>query len=331
MAGGNDIFNQIGKEVFNESAKEKGTKPRPNYLEDRESRIAAMATGKRVNLQLLKVDPATCKMWPGHNRDYGLLSEARCRDLIDSFIAQGEQNIPAIVRRLDGDEGEYRYEVICGARRHWAATWMRENNYPQFDYLIEVKQLTDEEAFRLSDIENRAREDISDIERARDYASALDRYYDSQSAMAKRLEVDKGWLSRFLFLATLPGEVVAAFDHPGSVRVDHGRKLKPRLEDRKVRPKVIERAKALAAEQKVLAKAGQQPIAAAVVLRRLMSDAKHNAPAKQKKQTIRSNSGAVEVSWQPKGEGRLVATLHVNTASQKEVLAAVKQMLDEAL
>ena len=40
---------------------------------------------------------------------------------------------------------------------HWAITWLRANNYPDFRYLIEVRDLTDEQAFRLSDIENRDR------------------------------------------------------------------------------------------------------------------------------------------------------------------------------
>jgi hypothetical protein len=60
------------------------------------------------------------------------------------------------------------YEVICGARRHWTVAWLRANNYRQFRFLVEVRELSDEEAFRLSDIENRDREDISDYERAID-------------------------------------------------------------------------------------------------------------------------------------------------------------------
>jgi hypothetical protein len=43
-------------------------------------------------------------MWAGHNRDYALLNEERCSDLIESIKAQGRQEIPAIVRRLSGDE-----------------------------------------------------------------------------------------------------------------------------------------------------------------------------------------------------------------------------------
>lgn len=99
-----------------------------------------------------------------------------------------------------------RFEVICGARRHFAVSWLRANNYPQFRYLVEERALTDEEAFRLADIENRDREDLSDYERAVDYAQALERYYGGrQKTMATRLEVSEAWLSRYLQLAKLPG------------------------------------------------------------------------------------------------------------------------------
>jgi ParB family chromosome partitioning protein len=44
-------------------------------------------------------------MWAGHNRDYCLAKRSgRCPDLIESVWAQGRQEIPAIVRRLSGEE-----------------------------------------------------------------------------------------------------------------------------------------------------------------------------------------------------------------------------------
>jgi ParB/RepB/Spo0J family partition protein len=154
----------------------------------RSTSIGERMSGEMQEKTLYQVDPARCRMWARHNRDYALLTEDNCRDLIDGIKAQGQQEFPAIVRRVTGEEHEF--EVICGARRHFAVSWLRANNYPQFRYLIEVRDLTDEEAFRLADIENRDREDISDYERAVDYAEAIRLYYDgSQKAMAERLEV----------------------------------------------------------------------------------------------------------------------------------------------
>ena len=66
------------------------------------------------------------------------------------------------------------------------------------------QDLDDEAAFRLADIENRARKDVSDIERARNYAAALEAHYGGKAVrMAERLKLSKGWLSKMLKAATI--------------------------------------------------------------------------------------------------------------------------------
>src|SRR5262249_7295677 len=160
-----------------------------------------------------------------------------CADLIDSFKAEGRQNFAAIVRRIEG-ERDHDYEVICGARRLWAVTWMRAHDQPDFKFLVEPRELNDEEAFRIADLENRSRRDLSDYERASDYARAVDRYYEgNQQRMAERLEVSKSWLSRYLELARLPAEVVAAFASPHAIGISHAAALAPllRIDDQKAR------------------------------------------------------------------------------------------------
>src|SRR3546814_14851812 len=101
-------------------------------------------------------------MWEGHNREYALLNEERCADLIESIKAQGRQEMPAIVRRVR-DDPRYDFEVICGARRHWPISWLRSHNYPDFRFLIDVRDMTDDAAFRIADIDNRARDDMKDL------------------------------------------------------------------------------------------------------------------------------------------------------------------------
>ncbi|WP_332838047.1 ParB/RepB/Spo0J family partition protein [Sphingomonas sp. MA1305] len=196
-------------------------------LAGRGNRLAELASGSLVNRAIELVDPARCRMWHGHNREYADLSEARCHDLIESLKAQGRQEVPALVRRVR-DDPDHDYEVISGARRHWSISWLRSHNYPEFRFLVEVRDLTDEEAFRLSDIENRAREDISDYERARDYLRALDAYYDGkQTAMAERMKVTPSWLSRYLDLARLPAAILGAFASPHDLGIKHVTQLKP--------------------------------------------------------------------------------------------------------
>ncbi|MBL7598951.1 ParB/RepB/Spo0J family partition protein, partial [Escherichia coli] len=116
-----------------------------------------------------------------HNRDLDHLSEESCRDLIDSFLAAKRQRIPAIVRRLK-DDPDYDYEIIAGVRRWWTVQWLREHHHPEFDYLVTIQTVTDEEAFRVSDVENRSRKDISDWERAKEYARALSEFYENSQS-----------------------------------------------------------------------------------------------------------------------------------------------------
>ena len=256
-----DVLKDLGKEAAPSDEDRGATRflRRSNALAD---------VGEREEKVLRWVDPGQCAMWSRHNRAYELLNEDNCRDLIDSIRSQGQQEFPAIVRRLHGAGAEY--EVICGARRHFAISWLRANNYPQFRYLVEVRDLTDEQAFQVAAVENRDREDISDFERARDYAAALEQYYGGrQKGMAERLEVSEGWLSRYLTLARLPEVVVAAYPSIRDIKELHARILKPLLADPKLAPSIISVATELADKQAEARNGHGAAIDAAQVLAKL--------------------------------------------------------------
>jgi ParB family chromosome partitioning protein len=220
-----------------------------NVLTGRENRLAELASGNVVTRTHELVDPARCRMWAGHNREYALLNEERCADLIESIKAQGRQELPAIVRRVKDDQA-YDFEVICGARRHWTISWLRNHNYPDFRFLVDIRSLSDEEAFRLADLENRARDDLTDLERARDYLRALEAYYDGrQKVMAERINVTESWLSRYLDLARLPQELMAAFAGGQDLRIKHITAIKPLLKPDDRRQRVFSEAARITAEQ----------------------------------------------------------------------------------
>ncbi len=239
-----------------------------------EDRISVLhETAERVPARLRRVDPDQCRMWKYHNRSYEVLSEENCRDLIDSIIAQGRQEQPAIVREIKG-QGPHRYEVIAGGRRHFAISWLRANNYPQMDYFVEVRDLEDEECFRLADVENRNRKDISDHERATDYQGALNRYYTTQLEMAKRLNVAENWLSRYLLLANLPKEIVSAYADVHDLKLRHARELSPLLKSAAGRKRIVTSAKALAQQHQADRAAGATPMAGPQVFQALLNAAK---------------------------------------------------------
>lgn len=299
-------------------------------LAGRSNRLAELASGAVVARTLELVDPARCRIWAEHNRDYERLDEARCADLIESLKAQNRQEIPAIVRRVK-DDPAYDFEVICGARRHWSVSWLRAHNYPDFRFLVEIREMTDEEAFRVSDLENRARDDLSDVERARDYLRALDRHYDgSQKAMAQRLNVSEAWLSRYLDLARLPAELVAAFPDPHALKIKHITFLKPLLKPEDRRERVLEAARQLG-------EGGGQGLSPQDVIRRLTQAAeapkKSGSPKKSGlagDNMVRTPGGAPVLRIDGRKRKELQVTLMLTGgASRQEAEAAMRDLLDQ--
>ncbi|WP_147127746.1 ParB/RepB/Spo0J family partition protein [Shimia ponticola] len=293
----------------------------------RSTTIADQLSGEVEEKTLRWVDPAECKMWARHNRDYGLLTEENCRDLIDGIRAQGRQEFAAIVRPID--DPNYSYEVICGARRHFAVSWLRANTYTQFKYLIDVREMSDEEAFRLADIENRDREDISDFERAIDYADAIERYYGGkQKAMAERLEVSPPWLSRYLQLAKLPADIVNAFATIRDIKERHARDLKPIISDPEANTRVLEAARVLGAEQARARSGKGRLLDGPEVMKRLKAAARPPAPPKQEDGTEYSRS-THDTPILVRHRGRKTVIEFDSTLSNDALSAALGQFLEE--
>ena len=326
---GNKLFQDIGKEANESAPRERKRKTR--YLESRDRTLADLTSGDLEQKQLRWVDPTICRMWEHHNRRYDLLNEDRCRDLIDGFIAQGGQEFPAIVRKLDGDP-DYQYEVICGARRHWTVNWLRAHNYPDFKFLIEVRELTDEAAFRLSDVENRDKKDISDYERACDYAKALELYYPTQKDMARRLEVSAAWLSRYLSLASLPQWLCEAFGDVTALKVEHARTLTPLLKDRAIRRKVEKAAKDLVQEQQRLQAAGANHLPPQAVVKKLIDASKGRAVKKPAgllaQYTTKSGKPCLSANRQG-ASGLVLKVIPGSGATKQELLDACGKAIEE--
>lgn len=306
-------------------------------LGSRTNRLADLASGAVVDIPQELVDPARCRIWEHHNRDYSALNEDRCADLIETIVAQGKQEFPAIVRRVTGDP-DHDYEVISGARRHWTVSWLRANNYPDIRYLIEIRSLTDEQAFRVSDLENRAREDLADVERARDYLKALDLYYGGkQKAMAQRLNQSEAWLSRYLDLARLPAELMIAFSDPFELKISHVGTLKPILKPEDSRARVLAEAARLA--QSRTQGATNVPTSVPDVLRALVAageaprgDAKKAAPKKTglPEEIIRSGAGTPLLRVDKKDRKGVSITLFPKGGgSRSEAEAAMQELLDQ--
>ncbi len=286
------------------------------YLNERNISLANI--GQAEHKKLLKVDPKRCRIWAGHDRFYRLLNEENCADLIVGIKTEGRQQFPAIVRPVK-DVPNFDYEVICGARRHWSITWLRSNNYPNYEFLIEPRTLTDEEAFRLSDIENRDKQDISDYERAVKYWKAINefKYYKTQAEMAARIGLSEDKLRRFIRLAEMPMVITEAFGDVKVMKVDHARLLAPMLKVAKQCQQIETKAKALAKEQTHRAETGQLYLSAATVFKCLKEAAKHKK-TKVSAQEIRGLSGKTLFIVKPRRAGQLELNINLNNAKNIE-------------
>ncbi|WP_066781992.1 ParB/RepB/Spo0J family partition protein [Sphingomonas sp. CCH5-D11] len=249
MSKGNKGFGSMFTGGLDDEENLDKSTPAEGIMASRSQTLARIATGKSVADRTEWVDPAKCRPWRMHNRDLDHLTEESCRDLIDSFLSAKKQRIPAIVRRLK-DDPEYDFEIIAGVRRWWTVTWLRAHHHPEFDYLVTIQSVTDEEAFRVSDVENRSRKDISDWERAKEYTIALAEFYEnSQSQMAEHLNLSKSWLSRLLDVARLPAEIVTAFSDTHDITVRVARDIKPLTGDAKALAKMRDEAERIEEER----------------------------------------------------------------------------------
>jgi ParB family chromosome partitioning protein len=305
--------------------------PATERLSSRLTGLARVTSGDVKEKTLKLVDPSRCRIWERHNRRYDLLNEAACGDLLESLRAQGEQEFPAIVRRVE-DDPALDYEVICGARRHWSVSYLRNVEHREIRYLVEERELTDEQAFRLADVENRSRKDISDYERALDYRHAVETFYGGVAQrMAERLEVSKTWLSRFLDLAKLPTDVVEAFGDIRLLRENHAREIKPLLADSGLRSNVMAEAKRLAAEQASLASAGKahlEPPKVIAALKAAAASPKSESKLAKGATVISSDSGAALFTLARKGLKTVVLELALDAdASNADFRAAFQREL----
>ncbi|WP_395396136.1 ParB/RepB/Spo0J family partition protein (plasmid) [Novosphingobium sp. BL-8A] len=279
------------------------------------------------------IDPVLCRPSKQNARRYDELTYGDCAELIESIKSEGRQRMPAIVRRTD--DPDVPYEIVAGSRRHFAISWLRANNYPEFRYLVDVQKLDDEGAFRLSDLENRARADVSDIERARSYKMALGAHYKNDTAaMSERLGIARATIYRYLALADLEPVYVSAFGDPKAVTVSHPRAISTLI---KGPDDVVQRVRAeavqLGLEQEAL-KAHQAALLSPVeVIARLKAAAKPPRPTvvENRSFTLSGGDGAQILTYTKpeKKKGMTILLPAKLSATRSEVESAFQVLLDE--
>jgi ParB family chromosome partitioning protein len=211
------------------------------------------------------------------------------------------------------------YELLVGSRRRFAVEWLNNNGRPEIRLNAVIVELSDEEAFRLADIENREREDITELDRARSYQAAVDRFYGGvQSRMAEALTLSNSQLSRLLSLAEMPEVVVEAFATRDELRVRHSEVLTPILRRPGQREQVLAAARQIGDEQQRLAAADKRLIPAATVLTRLKQAGLAGTRAATQEQSVML--GADRVGKIRQGRDAIAVELAVTDAVDLDVL-----------
>jgi ParB family chromosome partitioning protein len=195
----------------------------PSFLARRAQSLGEVS--RTVKRPTIRLAPSECTIWPGNARDYADLTFERCETLIASIQEEGRNREAVVVRRTP--DGPAPYELIVGTRRHWSVSWLHANHHSQIELIARIETLDDEGAFRLADIENREREDVTDLERARNYLHAVEAYYGGCARMAQRLAMPQTTLYNFLRLGELSDTVIAAFPSKAAVKAVHANRLAP--------------------------------------------------------------------------------------------------------
>ena len=282
------------------------------------------------------VDPARVRIWPGNARAYGRLTPDNCRDLIASIAQEGMQKVAAIVRPVF-DDAHYEYEVIAGSRRHFAVSHLRATTMPDLRYLVQVEILDDEAAFMLADLENRVRAGVSDLERARNYAAALDLHYDGHvGRMAQRLALPRETLVEMIRIADLPDEVVDAFADPAALTLAPAFALAQAL-DGPERARILATAQQIARAQAARRADREPPYPTDEVIAQLLgtdvAETKAEAPPAPEPNAaeLTAPDGRLVLSMPAVRPDRLTFHVHAGSgASADEVVEAVRAILDAA-
>ncbi len=277
----------------------------------------------------ISIRPSDCSVWDGNPRDVPALCAENCRSLIESIALEDGNRIPVLVRQ-NPPGSELPYQLLVGSRRRFAIDWLNHNGRPEIRLNALIVEMSDEEAFRLADIENRERQDITELDRARSYQQAVDRFYGGvQSRMAEALGLSNSQLSRLLSLAQMPDAVVDAFATRDELRVRHSEVLTPLLRRPQQCERVLAMARVIGGEQQKLATAGERMIPAASVLARLKQAGKITSDTREAEAAIELNGVRIG-RMRNLREGLAIDVVVTDGMQTAELLAALEAAISEA-
>jgi len=258
--------------------------------------------------------PNECTPWKFRNRSQHNLNFEACEGLIESIKANG-QKMPIVVCELPAGSN-FKYEIITGARRHWACTHLK------IKILIDVRKFRDlEEKFLLQDVENRDREDISALERALDYAGALKHIYSGDiNVMANKLSMHYTTLKHQLDMALLPEWLIKCYENPNELSVRQSIKYHQLLKDETRKKNINQRCK----------RQIQKPLPGRDVFNLLTSEVIGSGSAAKKEKRSKTITGSV-VLESVNARRKAKISFDMPKADDESALQKLRKDLDECI
>ena len=149
--------------------------------------VGAMAPESSLPISKIKPNPKQ----PRHSFDENALEE-----LSDSIKQNGILQ-PLLVRKVGQS-----YQIVAGERRYQAAKKAGLKELP-----VVIKDISDEDVFKLALIENLQRSDLTPIEEAQGYRQLIDENGLTQEQLGKALSKSRSAITNTLRLLDLPVEV----------------------------------------------------------------------------------------------------------------------------
>lgn len=153
------------------------------------------------------------KIKPNKNQPRRSFEAEPMRELADSIKQNGVLQ-PIMVRKV-GTE----YEIVAGERRYQAAKVAGLKEIP-----VLIRDVSDEDVFKLALIENLQRSDLNPIEEALGYKTLIEQNSLTQEALAKVVSKSRPTIANALRLLDLPEEVQELMGE-GKITAGHARAI----------------------------------------------------------------------------------------------------------
>lgn len=160
-----------------------------------------------VELKISEVEPDRSQP----RRDF---DEVKLAELAGSIKEHGVIT-PIIVKKLDTGF----YQIVAGERRWRASKIAEAKTIPAI-----VRDMTKEEFYQISMIENLQRQDLNPVEEAKGYKRLMDEFNFTQEAISKKLGKSRSSVANSLRILNLPKEIISLLEN-GRLSLGHAKVL----------------------------------------------------------------------------------------------------------